>query len=101
MRLETATGEEAVARPRSSGPMHPTPKRWCRSSRNNTRSSVGTNRAGAGAARSSSCAMAPPDGPSAELPRDFTSELGALRERLAEAGRDLGRAKLEVGRVGL
>jgi peptide chain release factor 2 len=45
--------------------------------------------------------MAPPDGPPADLPRDFTSELGALRERLAEAERYLGRDKLEVRRVEL
>ena len=45
--------------------------------------------------------MAPPDGPSADLPRDFTSELGALRERLAEAERYLGREKLEVRRAEL
>jgi peptide chain release factor 2 len=40
--------------------------------------------------------MAPPDGPSAEAPRDFTAELEALKERLAEAERYLGREKLEV-----
>ena len=45
--------------------------------------------------------MAPPDGPSADLPRDFTSELGALRERLTEAERYLGREKLEVRRAEL
>ena len=45
--------------------------------------------------------MAPPDGPSAELPRDFTSELDALGERLAEAERYLGREKLEVRRAEL
>jgi peptide chain release factor 2 len=45
--------------------------------------------------------MAPPDGSPADLPRDFTSELGALRERLAEAERYLGRDKLEVRRVEL
>ena len=45
--------------------------------------------------------MAPPDGPSADLPRDFTSELGALRERLTEAERYLGREKLDVRRVEL
>src|SRR5580698_5734324 len=45
--------------------------------------------------------MAPPDGSQADLPRDFTSELGALRERLAEAERYLGRDKLEVRRVEL
>jgi peptide chain release factor 2 len=45
--------------------------------------------------------MAPPDGPSGDLPRDFTSELDALGERLAEAERYLGREKLEVRRVEL
>ncbi len=45
--------------------------------------------------------MAPPDGPSAELPRDFTSEIEALGERLAEAERYLGREKLEVRRAEL
>ncbi len=45
--------------------------------------------------------MAPPDGPSAELPRDFTSELEALGERLAEAERYLGRDKLEARRAEL
>src|ERR1700734_3176431 len=45
--------------------------------------------------------MAPPDGSPADLPRDFTSELGALRERLAEAEHYLGRDKLEVRRVEL
>ena len=45
--------------------------------------------------------MAPPDGPSADLPRDFTSELEALGERLAEAERYLGREKLEVRRAEL
>ena len=45
--------------------------------------------------------MAPPDGSSADLPRDFTSELGALGERLAEAERYLGREKLEVRRAEL
>src|ERR1700722_17872384 len=58
-------------------------------------------RAGAGAARSSNSAMAPPDGPSADLPRDFTAELEALGERLAEAERYLGREKLEVRRTEL
>src|SRR5580658_6473724 len=101
MRVETATGGEAGARRRSSGPMRPTPKRWCPSSRNSTRRSVATIPAGAGAARSSSSAMAPPDGPPADLPRDFTSELGALRERLAETEHYLGRDKLEVRRVEL
>jgi peptide chain release factor 2 len=45
--------------------------------------------------------MAPPDGPSAELPRDFSSELEALGERLAEAERYLGRDKLEARRAEL
>ena len=45
--------------------------------------------------------MAPPDGPAAEAPRDFTSELEALGERLAEAERYLGREKLEVRRAEL
>ncbi len=45
--------------------------------------------------------MAPPDGPSAEAPRDFTSELEALGERLAEAERYLGRDKLEARRAEL
>ena len=66
-----------AARPRSSDPMHPTPTRWCPSSRSSTRRSVGTNPAGAGAARSSSCAMAPPDGSSADLPA--TSHLSSER----------------------
>jgi peptide chain release factor 2 len=45
--------------------------------------------------------MAPPEGPSAEAPRDFTSELEALGERLAEAERYLGRDKLEARRAEL
>jgi len=45
--------------------------------------------------------MAPPDGPAAEAPRDFSSELEALGERLAEAERYLGREKLEVRRTEL
>ena len=45
--------------------------------------------------------MAPPDGPTAEAPRDFTAELEALGERLAEAERYLGREKLEVRRTEL
>ncbi len=45
--------------------------------------------------------MAQPDGPSAEAPRDFTSELEALGERLAEAERYLGRDKLEARRTEL
>src|SRR6202034_2345602 len=45
--------------------------------------------------------MAPPDGPSAEVPRDFTSEIEALGERLAEAERYLGREKLEGRRAEL
>ena len=40
-------------------------------------------------------------GPSAEAPRDFTAELEALGERLAEAERYLGREKLEVRRAEL
>jgi peptide chain release factor 2 len=44
--------------------------------------------------------MAPPDAPAAgaQETRDFTSELQALGERLAEAERYLGREKLEVRR---
>ena len=45
--------------------------------------------------------MAPPDGPAAEAPRDFSTELEALGERLAEAERYLGRDKLEVRRAEL
>ncbi|MGO8826428.1 MAG: peptide chain release factor 2 [Acidimicrobiales bacterium] len=45
--------------------------------------------------------MAPPDGPAAEAPRDFTSELEALGERLAEAERYLGREKLQARRAEL
>ena len=45
--------------------------------------------------------MAPPDGPAAEAPRDFATELEALGERLAEAERYLGREKLEVRRAEL
>ena len=47
--------------------------------------------------------MAPPDGPSpsAEAPRDFTSELEALGERLGEAERYLGLDKLEARRAEL
>jgi len=45
--------------------------------------------------------MAPPEGPSAEAPRDFSSELEALGERLAEAERYLGRDKLESRRAEL
>ncbi len=45
--------------------------------------------------------MAPPDGPSADAPRDVTSELEALGARLAEAERYLGREKLEVRRAEL
>ena len=70
------TGRRA-ARHRSSGPTRPTPRRWCPSSRSNTRRSAATIPAGAGAARSSSSAMAPPDGPAAELPA--TSHLSSKR----------------------
>jgi peptide chain release factor 2 len=42
--------------------------------------------------------MAPPDGPSADAPRDLTAELETLGARLAEAERYLGREKLEVRR---
>ena len=45
--------------------------------------------------------MAPPDGPAAEAPRDFSSELEALGGRLAEAERYLGRDKLEARRAEL
>jgi peptide chain release factor 2 len=45
--------------------------------------------------------MAPPDGPAVEAPRDFTAELEALEERLAEAERYLGRDKLEARRAEL
>jgi peptide chain release factor 2 len=48
--------------------------------------------------------MAPPDAApaaGAQEPRDFTSELKALGERLAEAERYLGRDKLEVRRAEL
>ncbi len=45
--------------------------------------------------------MAPPEGLPAEPPRDFTSELEVLGERLAEAERYLGREKLEVRRAEL
>jgi peptide chain release factor 2 len=47
--------------------------------------------------------MAPPDGPSpsAEEPRDFTSELEALGDRLGEAERYLGLDKLEARRAEL
>jgi peptide chain release factor 2 len=46
--------------------------------------------------------MAPPDGPSsAEVPRDFASELEALGERLTEAERYLGLDKLEARRAEL
>jgi peptide chain release factor 2 len=47
--------------------------------------------------------MAPPDGPAAgaQEPRDFSSELQALGERLAEAERYLGREKLEARRAEL
>jgi peptide chain release factor 2 len=47
--------------------------------------------------------MAPPEGPSpsAEAPRDFTSELEALGERLGEAERYLGLDKLEARRAEL
>ena len=45
--------------------------------------------------------MAPPDGPAAEAPRDFPSELEALGGRLAEAERYLGRDKLEARRAEL
>jgi peptide chain release factor 2 len=48
--------------------------------------------------------MAPPDGPgpaSPQLPRDFSSELTALGERLGEAERYLGLDKLEARRAEL
>ncbi len=47
--------------------------------------------------------MAPPNAAAAgaEEPRDFTSELGSLGDRLAEAERYLGRDKLEVRRAEL
>jgi len=45
--------------------------------------------------------MAPPDGPAAEAPRDFSSELEALGSRLAEAERYLGRDRLEARRAEL
>ena len=42
--------------------------------------------------------MAPPEGPSAQAPRDFNAELGALGSRLAEAERYLGLGPLEARR---
>ncbi len=42
--------------------------------------------------------MAPPEGPSAQAPRDFNAELGALGSRLAEAERYLGLAQLQARR---
>ena len=45
--------------------------------------------------------MAPPDGPAAEAPRDFSSELEALGGRLLEAERYLGRERLESRRAEL
>ncbi len=47
--------------------------------------------------------MAPPNAAAAgaEEPRDFTSELGSLGDRLAEAERYLGRDKLEIRRAEL
>ena len=45
--------------------------------------------------------MAPPDGPAAQVPRDFAAELGILGERLADAERYLGREKLEARRAEL
>jgi peptide chain release factor 2 len=42
--------------------------------------------------------MAPPEGPSAQTPRDFDGELAALRARLGEAERYLGLDKLEARR---
>jgi peptide chain release factor 2 len=42
--------------------------------------------------------MAPPEGPSAQAPRDFNAELAALGTRLAEAERYLGLDKLEARR---
>jgi peptide chain release factor 2 len=45
--------------------------------------------------------MAPPEGPAAEAPRDFPSELAALAARLAEAERYLGRDRLETRRAEL
>ena len=97
----TAAAGVQAPRRRSSSRTPPTPTRWCPSSSSSTRRSGATIPAGAGAARSSSSAMAPPDGPAAEAPRDFTAELEALGERLAEAERYLGREKLEVRRAEL
>ena len=45
--------------------------------------------------------MAPPDGPPAQAPRDFTAELAALGERLGEAERYLGLEKLLARRAEL
>jgi peptide chain release factor 2 len=45
--------------------------------------------------------MAPPDGPSAQEPRDFRTELDALGERLGEAERYLGLEKLQARRAEL
>jgi peptide chain release factor 2 len=45
--------------------------------------------------------MAPPDGPAAQVPRDFRSELDALGERLGEAERYLGLEKLQARRAEL
>jgi peptide chain release factor 2 len=45
--------------------------------------------------------MAPPDGPAAQEPRDFRSELDALGERLGEAERYLGLEKLQARRAEL
>jgi peptide chain release factor 2 len=42
--------------------------------------------------------MAPPDGPAAQAPRDFRSEIDALGERLGEAERYLGLEKLQARR---
>src|ERR1700734_828596 len=74
--------------------MRPTPTRWCRSPRRNTRRWGATTPVGAGAGRNSSCAMAPPEGAAAEAPRDFATELEESEGRLTEAERYLGLDRL-------
>ncbi len=77
----------------------PRPRRGRRrSSSSSTRRWAATILAGAGAGRSTSSVMAPPEGLSASAPRDLNAELVALGSRLAEAERYLGLDKFEARR---
>src|SRR5579863_7228452 len=79
-RRRTAAAQAGTARHVS----WPTARRSHPWSRRRPRRWGATSRAGAGAARSSSCAMARPE-PAGGDARDLTGELAALRKRLGEA----------------